>query len=436
MGAFPARHGKKTGQYSVFTNYCTNVYIYEVSFLRYCAFYIPFFHWQVARLSLGRDISPECVVVQGKTGPVLGLSPGAYRRRRGPGGEWPSTPPGTQLGTHSASQAVTHPSTHSDTHKPVVPPGAPQRGFSGHSPEKIQLSVNALHAAEAVLSEICGHETPSFILHRGSVLLDLEGMARLHGSDQRAWLQRLLAKLTSAGFGHVRAALAPTASAARILGAISHAPADPCYTGAYLAESLNRVGWSRLPFISQALRRKLRQSGMPTLGHVARLGLRGSRSRFGAEGEYLYALARGADVLGMAAFHHDALGSSEAVAPLGIAPHSGHTEAAVFDPPLSLRATLRLECRALAARLNGRLHRESLLPASFLLRVVPETGNAWTCEKRITAKEGAEGVPFEERVLSLLQGFPDSAGAVVGLQCAVPRTRVISLQEDLFGRGL
>lgn len=380
------------------------MYIYGVSFLRYCAFYIPFFYWQVARTSLGRDISQECVVVQGKTGPVLGLSPGAYRRRRGPGGGWPVAQPGLQPGTVTA-----------------------------HSADKVVISVNALHAAESTLSELCGRETPSFLMHQGSVLLDLEGMARLHGTDQRAWLQRLLDKLSAAGFGQVRAALAPTASAARILGTISHAPADPCYTGAYLTESLHRVAWSRLPFISQAMRRKLRQSGMPSLGHVARLGLRGSRSRFGAEGEHLYALAQGADVLGMAAFQVDSLGNANEFVPCFSTLNSGHTEAALFDPPLSLRATLRLECRALAARLKERLRRESLRPTSLQLRVVPESGNAWTCEKRITVRDGADDVPFEERILAMLQGFPDSAGAVVGMQCAVPRTRAISLQEDLFG---
>lgn len=379
------------------------MYIYKVSFLRYCAFYIPFFYWQVARASLGRDISPECVVVQGKTGPVLGLAPGAYRRRRGPSDEWLA---------------------------------AKQDGFSPHATEKVVLSVNALHVAESALSELCGRETPSFLMHQGSVLLDLEGMARLHGTDQRAWLQRLLDKLSAAGFGQVRAALAPTASAARILGTISHAPADPCYTGTYLTESLHRVAWSRLPFISQAMRRKLRQSGMPSLGHVACLGLRGSRSRFGAEGEHLYALAQGADVLGMAAFQNDALGNPNAFVSCFFTPNSGHTEAALFDPPLSLRATLRLECRALAARLKERLRRESLLPASVQLRVVPESGHAWTCEKRITVRDGVDDVPFEERILAMLQDFPDSTGAVVGMQCAVPRTRTISLQEDLFGGGL
>ena len=348
--------------------------LFHMEYLRYCGLYIPYFSSQVWRQSHpGCEQRPFAIASTGPLGILLHQSP-ASRRLRIP----PATP--------AAEVRLRWPSVY------MLPP-----------------QEKAEQEALARLRALCEAQTPAWEWKDGFLLLDLQGTERLHGKDQKAWLKRLLAQLQSQGYSHLRAALAPSRAAASLLGRLAHAPRPQIFPESSLRAALALVPLSSVPGLDGPAHALLRSHKLFTLGDIQRLDRRLLLSHFGETGEMLYAKAQGLD--------------------LRPAPRTPACERE-YSPPLSLRATLRSECAALAGQLASHLRRGQQLLRQLEISLYCADGRLLSRKGSLDLQSSLEAVSL--RALSLLEELDPAGSPVLALRCSALKVCQAEPQTELF----
>ena len=345
-----------------------------MEYLRYCGLYIPYFSSQVWRQSHpGCEQRPFAITSPGPNGIILHQSPAARRLR--------------------------------------IPPETPASELRLRWPSVYQVAPQEKAEQEALarLRTLCEAQTPSWEWRDGLLLLDLQGTERLHGKDQEAWLKRLLGQLQSQGYSHLRAALSPSRAAAALLGRLAHSPRPQIFPEARLREALAKVPLCSLPGLPAQTRALLRGHKLFNLGDIQKLDRRLLLSHFGEAGETLYAQAQGLDL-------------------------KPRLKALVcereFLPPLSLRATLRSECAALADQLAMHLRKGQQLIRQLEISLSCADGRKLSRSGSLDRQSSLESVPM--RALSLLEELDPAGSPVLALRCSALKVRNYMPQLELF----
>jgi DNA polymerase-4 len=278
----------------------------------------------------------------------------------------------------------------------------------------------------ARLTDLWTRCTPAFTARgNGGAVLDLTGtpLARRFPealSDRDAALAaRLRAEVMALGLEAVSVGTASSHIVARVLARLEAPDGVAACPAGEETRALDPLAPSLLPGLSPAARERLRKYGLVTIGAVRRLGKEELTLRFGAEGERLYALARGVDV--------DPARETRK-------PVEAET---VLAKDLNDEGALRDQVRLTADKLGHALRREGVKASRFTMVLAYSDGRSARRTVRVQPPTAAFALLAEEAVPLFFELYQRRV-ALRRIRLSVAAPALETGQRDLFeeaGRG-
>jgi|GEM_PF-6305526 len=145
---------------------------------------------------------------------------------------------------------------------------------------------------------IADSQCPTHFWEHDTLIMDLKGTERLHGPDRQAWARRFLERVgKEVGLPHFYGAVANTRNTAELLARASRSILPVMCTAGQERNVLSKIPLRKLDYLMPRLHIRFRLHQLHTLGDLQHLDRKYLQTKFGAEGEQLYAMSQGLELI-------------------------------------------------------------------------------------------------------------------------------------------